>query len=114
LQPVEKQGFALSRENYAKKTCNTGGVLYLPHISRRAANLTDQIKMTATTSALYDAANAAYNKTQAAQAEAFRAAVYGNRDEAAKALASFLAAKAIEFDLTSQADAAADADRAAA
>jgi hypothetical protein len=38
LQPVEKQCFAVSRENNAKKTCGAGGVLYLPHISRRAAN----------------------------------------------------------------------------
>lgn len=83
-------------------------------VSETDASNQPQNKMTATTSALYDAANAAYDKTQAAQAEAFRAAVYGDRDEAAKALASFLAAKAIEFDLTRQADAAADADRAAA
>jgi hypothetical protein len=66
--------------------------------------------MTTTTSALYDAANAAHDKTQAAKAEAFRAAVYGNRDEAAKAFAFFLAAKAIESDLIRKADAAADAD----
>jgi hypothetical protein len=44
LEPVEKQGFALSRENNAKKTCGAGRVLYLPDISRRAATPTDQDK----------------------------------------------------------------------
>ena len=69
---------------------------------------------TTTTASLYDAANAACDKTESARAEAFRAAAYGDRDEAAKALASYLAAKAIEKAALRAADLAADADLAAA
>lgn len=69
--------------------------------------------MTPTTAALYTAANAAFDKTQAAKAEAFRSAVYGTPAEAAKGLAGFLAAQALEAAALRKADLAADAEKAA-
>tara|TARA_R110000823_G_scaffold216320_2_gene345913 strand:+ start:1878 stop:2168 length:291 start_codon:yes stop_codon:yes gene_type:complete len=78
-----------------------------------ARNNQPKNKMKATTSALYAAANEAFDKTEAAKAEAFRAAVHGTPAEAAKALTSYNAAKALEKDALRKADAAADLDLAA-
>tara|TARA_R110002096_G_C14149632_1_gene683811 strand:- start:233 stop:442 length:210 start_codon:yes stop_codon:yes gene_type:complete len=66
-----------------------------------------------TTLALYAAANAAFDQTEAAKSEAFRAAVHSTPAEAAKSLAFYNAAKALEKEALRKADAAADLDLAA-
>lgn len=69
--------------------------------------------MTATTAALYSAANLAFDKMEDARKEAFRAATYGTNDEAARAFSAFITLKGLERVALRKADDAFDAEKAA-